>query len=104
MVSWLYVVLSLFTCGAWTYTQATWLRWLAQANGTRPFIMLTLGVGWVMFGLSVALAIVALVASPLHMAHLSFGILFNCGALVICSLTWSLHSRLHAFVRSGESE
>lgn len=99
-----YGVLGVITLGLWVATQITWLRWLRHANGTRPFIALTLNIGLLSSIEALIFVLLIFNGTPSTSAGWVAGVAYRLVSIFICGLMWELHRRLHDFVRSGESE
>lgn len=94
MIAFLYIAVSLGVLAVWIWTQATWMRMLRDANGTRPFITLTVGIGWIVTGLSAIFAGIAVAIDFDALAYV-LGTLHAVGSISVCLLMWRLHYRLH---------
>lgn len=89
------MLLSAVVFGAWCVTQVTWLSWLRSANGRRPFIELTMRVGWAMTALSAFFVIFAIVRPPDEPVSWVLGLYSRAVSAYVCFAMWKLHERVH---------
>lgn len=102
MAQYIFGAFSILTCAIWIGTQMTWLRWLGKANGNRPFIRLTLSVGWVMTVFCAFLLGSTLLDPPHTKIHYVAEVSYRFIALAVCFLMWQLHDQLHDLMRRHE--
>ncbi len=90
----LYLGASVLTLGVWLVTHVLWIKSLYAANGSRPFIALTVTVAWIMTTMSAVLVATMVVHPPHDGLEQATGYVYMLCALAVCLAMWHLHHEL----------
>lgn len=86
-----YAITGSLTLGLWLITHGLWIKALRQANGSRPFIGLTVAVAWIMTALSVTMVVSTVVSQPDSDTEYILGYIYMLCSLAVCISMWHLH-------------